>query len=141
MKRILVVALAVVAAAGLLAGLVHAVLVAAHLSEPAATTVRGLTSRRLWALLADGLALIGVIVGGLALFRAASRRLGALASLAAGLIAGVNGALVLAVADGGPGSGNGVIGGAGALVLGVVAMALGGLALRRSRQVGAAAAS
>ena len=134
MKRTLVVALAVLAAFGLLAGLVHAVLVAAHLSEPAATTVRGLTSRRLWALLADLLALVGVIVGGLALVRPASRRLGALAGLAAGLIAGVNGGLVLAVATGGPGSGNGVIGGAGALVLGVVAMALGGLALVRSRR-------
>lgn len=136
MKRTLVVALAVVAAAGLLAGLVHAVLVAAHLSEPAATTVYGLTSRRLWALLVLVLALVGVIVGGLALVRPASRRLGALAGLAMGLIAGVNGGLVLAVADGGPGSGNGVIGGAGALVLGVVAVALGGLALVRSRRPG-----
>jgi hypothetical protein len=133
MKRTLVVALAVLAAAGLLAGLVHAVLVAAHLSEPTAATVQGLTSRRLWALLADALALIGVIVGSLALFRRASGRFAALASLATGLIAGVNGALVLAVANGGPGSGNGVIGGAGALVLGVMAMALGGLALVRYR--------
>jgi uncharacterized protein DUF6223 len=134
MKRTLVVTLAVVAAAGLLAGLVHAVLVAAHLSEPAATTVYGLTSRRLWALLVLVLALVGVILGGLALVRPASRRLGALAGLATGLIAGSNGGLVLAVANGGPGSGNGVIGGAGALVLGVVAMALGGLALVRSRR-------
>ena len=40
---------------------------------------------------------------------------------------------------GGPGSGNGVIGGAAALVLGLIAMALGGLALARSRRrVGAA---
>jgi peptidoglycan/LPS O-acetylase OafA/YrhL len=140
MKRTLVVALAVMAAAGLLAGLVHAVLVAVHLSEPAATTVYGLTSRRLWALLAGVLALVAVIVGGRALIRPASGRLGALAGLAMGLIAGVNGAFVLAVANGGPGSGNGVIGGAGALVLGVVAMALGGLALVRSRRAGAAAA-
>ena len=140
MKRTLVVALAVLVAAGLLAGLVHAVLVAAHLSEPAATTVYGLTSRRLWASLAGVLALVGVIVSGLALVRPASGRLGALAGLATGLLAGVNGALVLAVANGGPGSGNGVIGGAGALVLGVVAMALGGLALVRSRRADAAAA-
>ncbi len=134
MKRTLVVALAVVAAVGLLAGLVHVALVAAHLSEPAATTVYGLTSRRLWAALVLVLALVGVIVGGLALVRPASGRLGALAGLATGLIAGINGGLVLAVANGGPGSGNGVIGGAGALVLGVVAMALGGLALVRSRR-------
>ena len=38
------------------------------------------------------------------------------------------------VVHGGPGSGNGVIGGAGALVLGVMAMALGGLALIRHRR-------
>ena len=74
-----------------------------------------------------------MIAGGLALVRPAFRRLGALAGLATGLIAGVNGGLVLAVAEGGPGSGNGVIGGAGALVLGVMAMALGGLALVRYR--------
>jgi Family of unknown function (DUF6223) len=133
MKRTLVVALAVLAAAGLLAGLVHAVLVAAHLSEPTAATVYGMTSRRLWAALVLVLALVGVIVGGRALVRPASGRLGALAGLATGLIAGVNGGLVLAVAKGGPGSGNGVIGGAGALVLGVMAMALGGLALVRHR--------
>jgi hypothetical protein len=56
--------------------------------------------------------------------------------LAAGLIAGLNGGLVLAVANGGPGTGNGVVGGAGALVLGLIALALGGLALARSRRSG-----
>jgi hypothetical protein len=57
----------------------------------------------------------------------------------AGLIAAVNGGLNVAIATGGPGSGNGVIGGAAALVLGLIAMALGGLALARSRRrVGAA---
>jgi uncharacterized protein DUF6223 len=53
----------------------------------------------------------------------------------AGLIAAVNGGLVLAVANGGPGSGNGVVGGAGAFVLGLIAMALGGVALARSRRL------
>jgi hypothetical protein len=52
----------------------------------------------------------------------------------AGLIAAVNGALNLAVADGGPGSGNGVVGGAAALVLGLIAMVLGGLAVVGSRR-------
>jgi len=57
----------------------------------------------------------------------------------AGLIAAVNGGLNLALAKGGPGSGNGVIGGAAALVLGLIAMTFGGLALTRPRQsVGAA---
>jgi hypothetical protein len=63
----------------------------------------------------------------------ASGRLGARVALFAGLIAAVNGGLVLAVATGGPGSGNGVVGGAAALVLALVGMALGGLALARSR--------
>jgi len=87
------------------------------------------------------LALVGAVVGGLALTRPASRfgtasgRLGAIVALVAGLIAAVNGALNLAVANGGPGSGNGVVGGAAALVLGLIAMVLGGLALVRRRKV------
>jgi hypothetical protein len=55
-------------------------------------------------------------------------------ALVAGLIAAVNGGLNLAVATGGLGSGNGVAGGAGALVLGLIGMVLGGLALARSRR-------
>ena len=52
----------------------------------------------------------------------------------AGLIALVNGGLNLAVATGGPGTGNGVVGGAAAVVLGLIALALGGLALARCRR-------
>jgi hypothetical protein len=51
--------------------------------------------------------------------------------LAAGLIAAVNGGLNLAVANGGPGTGNGVVGGAAAFVLGLIALALGGVARSR----------
>jgi hypothetical protein len=47
----------------------------------------------------------------------------------------VNGGLVLALATGGPGTGNGVVGGAGALVLGLIAMAIGALALARSHRL------
>ena len=142
MKRTFALILAALAAAALFGGLVHAVLVVAHVSEPAATTVYGLTSQRLWATTVAVLALTGVLSGGLALssrarrFRTASGRLGAIVALVAGLIATVNGGLVLAIANGGPGSGNGVVGGAGALVLGLIAMALGGLALARSRRTG-----
>src|SRR6186997_1537541 len=127
MKRTLTFILAALAAVALFGGLVHAVLVAAHVSEPAATTVYGLTSRRLWATTVAVLALVGAVIGGLALARPASRfgtgsgRLGAIVALVAGLIAVVNGGLVLAIADGGPGTGNGVVGGAGALVLGLMA--------------------
>src|SRR5262249_36406499 len=138
MKRTLVLILGALAAAVVFAGLVHAVLVAAHVSEPAAITVYGLTPPRLWATTISVLALVGGLIGGVALARPASRfgsgRLGAVVALVAGLLAVVNGALVLAIADGGPGTGNGVVGGAAALVLGLIALALGGLALGRSRR-------
>ncbi len=140
MKRTFVVVIVALAAAALFAGLVHALLVATHLSEPAATTVQGMTPRRLWATAAIVLALAGVVIGGLAVARPARRfgtasgRLGAVMALVAGLVAAVNGGLNLAVATGGPGTGNGVIGGAAAVVLGLIAMALGGLALPRCRR-------
>jgi len=121
-------------AVALFGGLVHFVLVAAHVSEPAATTVYGLTTRRLWATIVVLLALVSVVIGGLGLVRNRNRfgpASGRIA-LAAGLIAVVNGGWVLAMATGGPGSGNGVVGGAGALVLGLIGMSLGGVALARS---------
>src|SRR5438552_129471 len=96
MKRTSAVVLTVLAGAALFGGLVHAVLVAAHVSDPAATTIQGLTPRRLWATMSALLALIGTGVGGLALARPASRfgtasgRLGAIVAFAAGLIAMVN---------------------------------------------------
>lgn len=142
MKRTFALILAALAAAALFGGLVHAVLVVAHLSEPSATTVYGLTPRRLWATTSVVLALVGVVIGGLALVRPASRfgtasgRLGAIVALTTGMIALVNGGLNLALAKGGPGTGNGVIGGAAALVLGLIGMSLGGLALARSRRTG-----
>lgn len=73
MKRIFAVILAALVAAALFGGLVHAVLVGAHVSEPAATTVYGLTLRRLWATTVAVLALGGVVIGGLALTRQVSR--------------------------------------------------------------------
>jgi hypothetical protein len=128
MKRTFILILAVVAAAILFGGLVHAVLVAAHVSDRAATTVYGLTLRRLWATTVVVLALAGVVIGGLALARPAGR-FRVIVTLVAGPIAVVNGGLVLAIANGGPGSGNGVVGGAAALVLGMIATVLGGMAL------------
>src|SRR5262249_16185180 len=108
MKRTFAFILVVLAAAALFGGLVHAVLVAGHVSEPAATTVYGLTPRRLWATTAFALALVGVVIGGLALRRSAGRigagngRMWAIVALVAGLIAAVNGGLNLAIAKGGP---------------------------------------
>ncbi len=138
MKRTVAIVLGAVAAAAIFAGLVHAVLVAAHVSEPAGRTVYGLTPRRLWATAADLMALVGVAIGGLALSRPAGRfgtasgRHAAILALAVGLIAALNGGLNLAVANGGPGTGNGVVGGAAAFVLGLIGVAIGGLALARS---------
>src|SRR5438270_604144 len=66
MKRTFTLILAALAAAALFGGLVYGVLVAAHVSEPAATTVYGLTPRRFWATAAAGLALVSVVVGALA---------------------------------------------------------------------------
>ena len=88
----------------MLGGLVHVVLVAAHVSEPAATTVYGPTPRRIWATSAVALALVGVVIGRLALTRPAGRfgttsgRLGVNVALLAGLIAVVNGVVNLAIA-------------------------------------------
>ncbi|MEO8663115.1 MAG: DUF6223 family protein [Bryobacteraceae bacterium] len=139
MRRTFTMILAALAAAALFAGLVHTVLVVAHVSEPATTTVYGLTLRRLWATTAAGLGLAGVVIGILALVRPSGRlgtsgRLGAIVALVAGLIAVVNGGLNVAIAQGGPGTGNGVVGGAAAFVLGLIAVALGGLALARCRR-------
>ena len=97
-----------------------------------------LTAGRLWATSAALLGLAGAVIGGLALVRARRRignggRKGAVVALVSGLIAMVGGALNLAVADGGPGTGNGVVGGALALILGLAAVVLGGLTLARSR--------
>ena len=120
MKRPLVVILAAVAAGALFAALVYAVLAAAHVSEPAATTVYGMTPRRLWATTVVMLTLAGVGIGGLALARPGSRLgtasgpLGAILALVAGVIGAINGGLNLAIASGGPGTGNGVVGGAAA---------------------------
>ena len=140
MKRGFAIVLAIAATAAVFVGLVHAMLVAAHVSEPAATTVYGLTLRRLWATTAAGLALVGLVIGGLALARPVGRfgtvsgPLGAIVALVAGLLAAVNGGLNLALATGGPGTGNGVVGGAAAFVLGLVSVAIGGLGLARSRR-------
>ena len=153
MRRTFTMILAAVAAAAMFAGLVHAVLVVAHVSEPATTTVYGLTPRRLWATTVRGMtpqrlwasagaavALIGAVIGGRAVARpaasiaAGSGRRGALVALVMGPIGLVSGGLILASADGGPGTGNGVVGGAAAVVLGLIGTVLGGLVLARSRR-------
>src|SRR5262249_44454213 len=147
MKRTFYLILVVLAAAALFGGLVHAVLVAAHVSEPAATTVYGLTPRRLWATTAFALALVGVVIGGLALRRSAgpisagNGRMWAILALVAGLTAAGTGGLNLAGAEGGPGGGNGVVGGPAPPVRGCFGMVIAGLSLARSRRTGSGVTS
>src|SRR5258708_37400609 len=106
MKRAFILILGALTAAALFGGLMHAVLVFAHVSEPASTTVYGLTARRFWATMVVVLALIGVVIGGVALARPAGRfgtasgRLGAIVARVTGLGALVNGRL--GVAGGAP---------------------------------------
>ena len=137
MKRTVAILLTAVAAAALFVGLVHTVLVAGHVSESAATTVYGLTPRRLWATTVAVLALVSVVIGGLALVRPAGRfgsgSFGPVVALVVGLIAAVNGGLNVVVANGGPGSGNGVVGGAAAFVMGLIGIAIAGVAVARRR--------
>ncbi|GAA3045536.1 hypothetical protein GCM10017562_03580 [Streptomyces roseofulvus] len=110
--------------------------------EPLAADAYELTAGRLVGTAAALVALVGVVVGALALTRSARRigdgrgKRGALVSLVAGLLGIVVGVVNLAVADGGPGTGNGVLGGALAVLFGVVAAVLGRLALVRSRRAG-----
>ncbi|WP_020658970.1 DUF6223 family protein [Amycolatopsis benzoatilytica] len=113
---------------------------AAHVLAQAADPVSyGFTPARLWASAAALLALAGAVIGGLALSRSRRRlgnggRRGAVVALSAGLVAVLGGVLSLAVADGGPGTGNGVVGAGAAVVLGLAAIGLGAPALVRSRR-------
>ena len=63
-------------------------------------------------------------------------RIGAIAAAVVGLIGAVIGGLVVATADGGLGTGNGLGGGIVSMMVGLIGMALGGLALSRSRRSG-----
>jgi hypothetical protein len=101
--------------------------------------VSGLTFDRAWATAAGLLALAGVVIGWRALARYNRRvgnggRRGAIVALAAGLFGVLNGVLIVATADAGPGSGNGIVGGYVALVVGLIATVLGGLVVARSRR-------
>ncbi|MGW2179810.1 DUF6223 family protein [Streptomyces sp. NPDC001732] len=133
------------AAAAVPGGIWLAAPAVAHAStHSAAVDTYALTTGRLVGTTAALVALAGVVIGRLALARPTDRtgtgtgrkRSRAVVALVAGLVGTVVGALNLAVADGGPGTGNGVVGGALALALGVIGVALGVLALGRSRRTG-----
>jgi uncharacterized membrane protein len=139
-KRTFTYILVTLAAIALYFGLVHLILMAANVSKSAPSTVYGLTSKRQFALVTLGLGLLSVIFGWLT-FRKSTRhtpiRTGKswlVVAIVAGLIAVIGGVINLATANGGPGSGNGVLGSAQALVLGLTGMILGGLAIVRFRR-------
>jgi len=107
-----------------------------HLLAASTVDAHTLTADRLVATAAVLVTLAGAIIGGLALLRPAGRyrRRGPTVAVAAGVTGLVAGGLVLATADGGPGTGNGVVGGYAAVAIGLVAAVLGGLARARSRR-------
>jgi hypothetical protein len=116
---------------------------AAHAwAQLGAAPVYTMTPERIAASTAVLVGLIGAIIGGLALARAAGRignsngRRGAIVALLLAPIGLVIGGLVVATADGGVGTGNGLAGGVVAMMVGLVGMALGGLALARARRAG-----
>lgn len=99
----------------------------------------GMTSGRLVASSAALVALVGVVIGCLAVFRPAGRfgtqsgSFGAIIALAAGLFGVVVGG-VKAATTSGIGTGGGLAGAVVAVVLGLIGIALGGVALARSRR-------
>jgi hypothetical protein len=99
------------------------------------TPAYALTVGRLWSLVAAAIGLIGVVMGGLARTRALggtnNQRRNAFLALLTGLAGSVIGGVVVVFADGGPGSGSGIVGGYLALVIGLLAIALGWLSLKR----------
>lgn len=107
--------------------------------QPVAASVYTVSVGRVGASLAALVGLLGAINGGLALARPARqghittwvRRNGAATALMTGLIAMVVGGSVAATADGGLGTGNGLGGAYVALLVGLIAIALGWLARSR----------
>ncbi|WP_344075932.1 DUF6223 family protein, partial [Nocardiopsis metallicus] len=89
------------------------------------------TFGRAGTLVAALVGLAGAAVGGLSL--AMPSRAGAFAALAAGLVSAALGGLFAYIAEGGPGSGSGVVGAYVAIVVGLVAAVLGCLVLLRAR--------
>lgn len=101
-----------------------------------AAGVFDISAGRLGAIVAGVVGLIGIVLGGRALARSATRtRSAGRTSMVLGLIAIVLGALVMATSDGSVGTGNGLGGAIVAAVAGLIAMILGGLAQARSREV------
>jgi hypothetical protein len=96
-----------------------------------------MTAGRTWSLIGAGAGVFGVVMGVLALRRARS---GLVATIAGG-VAVLLGLVVVLMAEGGPGTGYGIVGGYVSLVVGVAAAVLGVLASRRAARAAAPRAS
>ncbi|MGC4868643.1 DUF6223 family protein [Micromonospora sp. DT53] len=107
-----------------------------HLLAASTVDASTLTGDRIVATAAAVVALAGAIIGGLSLGRptGGSRKRRSAAALIAGVTGVLVGGLVVITADGGPGTGNGIVGGYAALVLGLLAALLSGLAFARTRR-------
>jgi hypothetical protein len=97
----------------------------------------GITSGRARALAGGVVALISVIIGGLAVARSARHtgRVGSMLAVLLGLIGVVLSVIHLGLSTGGFGTGGGRAGAIVGLVLGLIGMTLGGLAIARSRRI------
>jgi uncharacterized protein DUF6223 len=115
--------------------------------QPIIAGIFDVSAGRFGAIAAAVLGLIGIVIGGRALARstgrtrsdidigATGRRRGAIVAMVLGLIGIVLGGLIVAAADGGVGTGNGLGGAVVAMVLGLIAVVLGGVARARRRKV------
>jgi hypothetical protein len=99
------------------------------------TVAASLTAGRLAAMIGGLLALTGAIAGGLARFGARDGRSKAAIALILGPLGMIVGVIVVATADGGLGTGNGLGGGVVAIVVGLIAITLGALARIRANAV------
>ena len=128
----------VLATAAMVLGVGIAAQAAQVADQPLAVNPYTLTPERITASTAALVALVGAVIGGLAVARSAGRigagtgRRGAIVALVMGPTGLVIGGLVVATADGGLGTGQGLAGGIVAMIVGLIGTALGGLALSRS---------
>jgi len=106
------------------------------LTAAAAQATYGMTSGRVGPSVVAVLALVGAVAGVLAVRRGTERpaRRAGLLALVLGIVGSVAGAVFAVTADGGPGTGNGLVGAVVAVVLGLVGVVLGAKALARDRR-------
>jgi Family of unknown function (DUF6223) len=108
----------------------------AHAGQSDAVGVYTLSAGRIGAIVSVLVGLVGAISGGLAVARSqrGNPRRRAILALVLGPISMLAGGFVVVTAGGGLGTGHGLGGGVVAMMVGLIGVALGGLALARSRR-------